>query len=75
MSEMEDKLGAILNNPQMMQQIMSMAQAMGANQRKCQNHIQNSFQYGGKLGDIVCGKYACKKNDHTGDQCNPERII
>lgn len=32
MSEMEEKLGAILNNPQMMQQIMSMAQAMGANQ-------------------------------------------
>lgn len=30
MSEMEDKLGAILNNPQMMQQIMSMAQAMSA---------------------------------------------
>ena len=28
MSEMEEKLGAILNNPQMMQQIMSMAQAM-----------------------------------------------
>ena len=28
MSEMEDKLGAILSNPQMMQQIMSMAQAM-----------------------------------------------
>lgn len=32
MSEMEEKLGAILNNPQMMQQIMSMAQAMGAAQ-------------------------------------------
>lgn len=32
MSEMEEKLGAILNNPQMMQQILSMAQAMGANQ-------------------------------------------
>lgn len=29
MSEMEDKLGAILNNPQMMQQIMSMAQSIG----------------------------------------------
>ena len=28
MSEMEEKLGAILNNPQMMQQIMAMAQAM-----------------------------------------------
>lgn len=28
MSQMEDKLGAILGNPQMMQQIMSMAQAM-----------------------------------------------
>ena len=31
MGEMEDKLSAILNNPQMMSQIMSMAQAMGAN--------------------------------------------
>lgn len=32
MSEMEEKLGAILNNPQMMQQIMGMAQALGASQ-------------------------------------------
>ncbi len=32
MSEMEDKLTSILNNPQMMQQIMAMAQAMGASQ-------------------------------------------
>ena len=30
MSEMEEKLGAILSNPQMMQQIMSMAQAMSS---------------------------------------------
>lgn len=30
MSELEEKLGAILSNPQMMQQIMSMAQAMGS---------------------------------------------
>ena len=29
MGEMEEKLGAILNDPQMMQQIMSMAQALG----------------------------------------------
>ena len=28
MSEMEEKLGAILGNPQMMQQIMSLAQSM-----------------------------------------------
>ena len=32
MSEMEEKLGAILSNPQMMQQIMSLAQAMSASQ-------------------------------------------
>lgn len=32
MSEMEDKLNAVLNNPQMMQQIMAMAQSMGAQQ-------------------------------------------
>ncbi len=31
MDQMEDKLGAILNNPQMMQQIMSMAQSLGQN--------------------------------------------
>ena len=29
MDDMEEKLGSILNNPQMMQQIMSMAQSMG----------------------------------------------
>lgn len=31
MDQMEDKIGAILNNPQMMQQIMSMAQTLGQN--------------------------------------------
>ena len=30
MDEMEDKIGAILNNPQMMQQIMAMAQSFGS---------------------------------------------
>lgn len=29
MAEMEDKLGAIFNNPQLMQQIMTMAQSLG----------------------------------------------
>lgn len=32
MEGFEDKLGAILNNPQMMQQIMSMAQNLGSHQ-------------------------------------------
>ncbi len=30
MSDMEDKISAVLNNPQMMQQIMNMAQSLGA---------------------------------------------
>ncbi len=30
MSEIEEKLGSILNNPQLMQQIMGMAQSLGA---------------------------------------------
>lgn len=30
MDELEQKLGAVLSNPQLMQQIMSMAQAMGS---------------------------------------------
>lgn len=33
MENMEEKLGAILGNPQMMQQIMSMAQSMGQSQQ------------------------------------------
>lgn len=32
MNEMEEKLGSILNNPQLMQQILSMAQSLGAGQ-------------------------------------------
>ena len=32
MDGMEEKLGSILNNPEMMQQIMSMAQALGQSQ-------------------------------------------
>ena len=38
MDDLENKLGAILNNPQMMQQIMSMAQAMGGQQRQEPSH-------------------------------------
>ena len=34
MSEMEEKLGAILSNPQMMQQIMSLAQSMNQPQQE-----------------------------------------
>ena len=34
MSEMEEKLNSVLNNPQMMQQIMSMAQSLGAQPSK-----------------------------------------
>ncbi len=33
MEGLEDKLGAILGNPEMMQQIMSMAQALGSQQQ------------------------------------------
>ena len=34
MSEMEDQLNSVLNNPQMMQQIMAMAQSMGGQSTK-----------------------------------------
>lgn len=34
MDGMEDKLAAVLNNPQMMQQLMSMAQMLGSQQQK-----------------------------------------
>ena len=34
MSEMADRLNSVLNNPQMMQQILSMAQSMGGQNQK-----------------------------------------
>ncbi len=37
MDNMEEKLGAILNNPQMMNQIMSMAQSLGSSEANPQN--------------------------------------
>ena len=45
MAEMDDKLGAILNNPAMMQQIMAMAQSMGspASPPQQQEPPQNAF--------------------------------
>lgn len=36
MEEMEEKIGAVLNNPQLMQQIMAMAQAMGSQEKSPQ---------------------------------------
>lgn len=39
MDGMEEKIGAILNNPDMMQQIMSMAQALGQSQNPPQQEI------------------------------------
>lgn len=42
MGDMEDKLGAILNNPQMMQQIMSMAQALNVTQEPPQPEMKKN---------------------------------
>lgn len=43
MSEMEEKLGAILNNPQLMQQIMSMAQSLGNPQNNAKPEEKTEF--------------------------------
>lgn len=43
MSEMEDKLSAIMNDPQMMQQIFSMAQSMTGASASGEEPMQESF--------------------------------
>jgi len=40
MSEMEDKLNSLLSNPQLMQQIMSMAQTLGAGDNSASSPVQ-----------------------------------
>lgn len=52
MSEMEEKLGAILNNPQLMQQIMSMAQAMGGSQPQKEEPPRQQEPTPPRLADI-----------------------
>ncbi len=41
MSELEEKLGEVLNNPQMMQQIFSMAQTLGSAPASTQTDAKN----------------------------------
>ena len=50
MSEMEDRLNSVLNNPQMMQQILSMAQSMGG-----QNQKEDSPQITDSMPEIDLG--------------------
>jgi len=50
MSELEEKLSAVLSNPQLMQQIMSLAQSMGTEQKEsppdgCEPPMQTSQQF------------------------------
>ena len=49
MDELEQKLGSILNNPELMQQIMSMAQSLG------QNPAESAPATAGALPDIDPG--------------------
>ena len=41
MSELEEKLGAVLNDPKMMQQIMAIAQALGGGQGQKPEEAKN----------------------------------
>ncbi|MBR2937273.1 MAG: hypothetical protein IKB80_02090 [Oscillospiraceae bacterium] len=43
MEDMESKIGAILNNPQMMEQIMSLAQNLGSEQAAAPPPVQEGF--------------------------------
>lgn len=46
MDNIEEKLGAILNNPQMMTQIMSMAQSLGSSDANPQNSEKDAGEKG-----------------------------
>ena len=56
MDNMEDKIGSILNNPQLMQQIMSMAQSLGQSQSTKQEEPKEAAEspqgLGGPAGEI-----------------------
>lgn len=43
MDEMEERLGAVLNNPQLMQQIMAMAQSLGSEKKQSPPAKEEAF--------------------------------
>ena len=72
MAEMEDKLNAILGNPQMMQQIMALAQSMNQNQPEqqqvpTQNESQGAFIDPALLGKLagLLGQSGIDRNQRT----------
>ena len=58
MSEIDEKLGAILGNPQLMQQIMNMAQSLGQTQTPLpkQDPIQETPTISQDLDPVMIGK-------------------
>ncbi len=57
MDELEDRLNAVLNNPQMMAQIMSMAQSLGGSSQAQEGcHSEEPQEPPPKTGGIPLGK-------------------
>ena len=52
MSEIEDKLGSILSNPQLMQQIMNMAQSLGQQSSSTPPRQEQPTKSSGAIADI-----------------------
>ena len=70
MSEMEEKLNSVLNNPQMMQQIMSMAQSLGGTPQKEENPSKNDVMPEIDLGMLqklsgLAGQSSIDKNQRS----------
>ena len=58
MAEMEDRLNAILGNPQMMQQIMSMAQTLGQTQSDPPKQEQKQPDHSRQTQNAAAGEIA-----------------
>ena len=84
MSELEDKLNSVLNNPQMMQQIMAMAQSMGVPPQKEDGPAKNDALPEIDLGTLqklsgLAGQSSIDKNQRSllhalGPYLSKERI-
>lgn len=52
MDDLESKLNQVMNNPELMQQIMSMAQSLGQSQNSPVSETQQAAPIPGLLGDL-----------------------
>jgi len=75
MSELEEKLNALMSNPQLMQQIAAMAQTMGSTQQDIQQPAKESSQHNLPNPDPRLLQMLAQAAGQSGADCNQTALL